>query len=244
MLTDGIRPAVQEIALSPVISPGSQYVQRVRVIFFAEFPSGLAVKADLAPYALSKALEGCVDLFIEFSCRIRPPLDATRQERHLWVAAVNSAGMKTFVYPGLGGRPVVALSVHDLVLLVIFHASISRAQTSTCGRRGCNQSGFLRCAEASTRVLKTCARIPVVRKFPLKLMPWNSCQPGIYFEVVFFQRESTLKLTLCLVLSVVNILRELVGIGECLLGDETMMKKLYNHTVFHRKHFFLALHSF
>lgn len=49
MLTAGIRPAVQEIALSPIISSGSQYAQRVRVLFFVDFPSGLAVKADLAP---------------------------------------------------------------------------------------------------------------------------------------------------------------------------------------------------
>ena len=73
-----------------------------------------------------------------------------------------------------------------LFLLVILHVSISSAQTLTCRRRDCNQSGFLSCAEAPTRVLNTCVRRPIVRKFPLKLVQWHSCQRSIHFEAVFF----------------------------------------------------------
>ena len=80
MLIDGTRSVVQETVLSPTISPGSQYVQTVRILFFVEFPSGLAVKADIAPHALTTSLKGYADLFIECSSRIRSPLDAMRQE--------------------------------------------------------------------------------------------------------------------------------------------------------------------
>lgn len=206
-------------------SSGSRYVQRVWILFLIEFTSGLTMKTDLAPHALTKSLEGYADLFIEFSFRIRPPLEAMRQEWHQWVTPLNPPWWKCLFILGYdAGYHIVSSWL--LFSLVIFHMSISRAQTLTCRRRGCNQSSFLRCAEASTRVFNTHVRIPIVRKFPLKLVQWHSCHPSTHFEVVFFPWEFTLILILFLVVLVLNILRELVRIGECLFGHETMMKKL------------------
>ena len=73
---------------------------------------------------------------------------------------------------------------------------ISRAQSLICRRHGCNQSSFLRCAEASAWVLKSCVRIPIFRKCSLKLKQWNNCQLSLCFGVVFLLWECMLILTL------------------------------------------------
>ena len=50
MLKGGTVSTSQEILLSPMISQSSQYGQKLRVSFFVEFTSGLAINAVLAPY--------------------------------------------------------------------------------------------------------------------------------------------------------------------------------------------------
>lgn len=177
MLVEGPRSTIHKWALSPMISPGSQDVQSIWILFLTEFPSGSAPKAHSH----------------RVSWRVCWPLHWI-----LWMPWGEN-GIDEYLPLNLPWRTCLFILGYDagyhivslwlVFLLVIFHGSISRAQTLTCRRRGCNQSSFLRCAEASTRVSNTHVRIPVIRKFPLKLLQWHSCQQSIHFVAVFFPWE-------------------------------------------------------
>lgn len=130
------------------------------------------------------------------------------QEWHIWVTAIKPTWWKCLLILLCdAGYLIASLWGFFFFLLLFFHVSISKAEALACRRCVCNQSSFPRCAEASTRVFKTCARILIFRKF-FKLMQYNSCQLSIHFEVVFFN-GSICSSTL---FPVLNILRQLVRV--------------------------------
>lgn len=78
MLIDGTKSASQRRALSPMISRSSQ-IQKVRISFFAEFPSGVAILTAMLSSSLGSTSR---------SAHLWIP--------HLWVTAIKSAMMKMF----------------------------------------------------------------------------------------------------------------------------------------------------
>lgn len=73
------KSTAQETVLSPMISSGSHNVQKARISFFVEFPSGLANNVELAPHALPSHLKGMLTSSLCL-LQIRPSPDAMRQE--------------------------------------------------------------------------------------------------------------------------------------------------------------------
>lgn len=96
---------------------------------------------------------------------------------------------------------------------------ISSAQTLACSKCGCNQSSLSKCAEASTRVLKTYIRIFNFIKFSV-----SRCSEVVAkwtYILRCFSRKGRIHIFQCSV-----VFRGLVRVEGSFFGCEMMMTKL------------------
>lgn len=128
-----------------------------------------------------------------------------------------------------------------LFLSVIFHVSICRAQSLTCKRCGCNQSSFLRCAEASNKDRKHL-------EYPSsENCLWSWCREtaanwAYILVLFFFYWEYMLILTLFPVFPGAKYFESWLEVWGPSLVVQWWWQNSKNHMVIHHeKHLFLHL---